>query len=88
VDDPLRAALFEEEAVAEKPAEVSNMLDFDLDADAELAPAPAAAEKPAAEPEAETNLLDFDFNLDGLLASQWPARLSLSRLLPRPPRCQ
>jgi pilus assembly protein FimV len=33
VDDPLRAALFEEEAVAEKPAEVSNMLDFDLDAD-------------------------------------------------------
>jgi pilus assembly protein FimV len=64
VDDPLRAALFEEEAVAEKPAEVSNMLDFDLDAEL-AAPAAAAAEKPAAEPEAETNLLDFDFNLDG-----------------------
>ena len=65
VDDPLRAALFEEETVAEKPAEVSNMLDFDLDAEL-AAPAAAAAEKPAAEPEAETNLLDFDFNLDGV----------------------
>ncbi|KJV33651.1 hypothetical protein VI06_02770 [Aquitalea magnusonii] len=64
-EDPLRAALFEEETVAEKPAEVSNMLDFDLDAEL-AAPAPAAAEKPAAEPEAETNLLDFDFNLDSV----------------------
>ncbi|WP_370459750.1 FimV/HubP family polar landmark protein [Aquitalea sp. LB_tupeE] len=66
-EDPLRAALFEEETVAAKPAETSNMLDFDLDAEL-AAPAPAAPAKPAAEPEAETNLLDFDFNLDGPLS--------------------
>lgn len=64
-EDPLRAALFEEEAVAEQPAEVSNMLDFDLDAEL-AALQPAATETPVAEPEAETNLLDFDFNLDSV----------------------
>jgi hypothetical protein len=87
VDDPLRAALFEEEAVAEKPAEVSNMLDFDLDAEL-AAPAAAAAEKRQRNRKPRP-ICSISISIwMALLASQWPARLSLSRLLPRQHRGQ
>ncbi|PXX45633.1 FimV/HubP family polar landmark protein [Aquitalea magnusonii] len=69
--DPLRAALFEEEAPAAEPALAeANMLDFDLDAELAAAPLaePVATPSPAEPAAAESNLLDFDFNLDGLAA--------------------
>lgn len=69
--DPLRAALFEEDAPASAPAVAeANMLDFDLDAELSAAPLaePVSTPSPAEPAVADTNLLDFDFNLDGLAA--------------------
>jgi pilus assembly protein FimV len=69
--DPLRAALFEEDAPASAPAAAdANMLDFDLDAELAAAPLaePVATPSPAEPSATDTNLLDFDFNLDGLAA--------------------
>ena len=69
--DPLRAALFEEDAPASAPAVAeANMLDFDLDAELAAAPLaePVSTPSPAEPAVADTNLLDFDFNLDGLAA--------------------